>query len=79
MEPAPSTARKADRKPEYVAAGEPQPGLPEGDAQPAVLQEIRKALVTSRLTLSNQSAGLDPYDSGNGRDPGSVWRRRSRY
>jgi hypothetical protein len=69
----------ADRKPNYVATGEPEPGPPDSDAQAAALEEIKKALVTSRLTLSNHNAGLDPYDSGNGRDPGSVWRRRSRF
>jgi hypothetical protein len=71
---------KPDRKPNiYVARAEPDPGLPDADAQPAAMEEIKKALVTSRLTLANHNAGLDPYDSGNGRNPGSIWRRRSRF
>lgn len=44
-----------------------------------VLESIKKALITSRLTLSDQGAGSDPYDSQRGRNPGSVWTQRRRF
>lgn len=49
--------------------------------RPAVMTKIKKALVTSRLTLADQNAGGDPYNSrtGEGEGAGAVWRGRSRY
>ena len=53
-----------------------EPGY--GSARPAIMENIKRALVTSRLTLTDQDAGSNPYDSGRGRNPGSVWLKRSR-
>ena len=46
--------------------------------RPAIMKNIKRALVTSRLTLTDHDAGSNPYDSGRSRNPGSVWLKRSR-
>jgi hypothetical protein len=51
--------------------------LPDGSGREAVLLSIKQALVKSRLTLAENDAGSDPYNTRRG--PGSVWVRRSRY
>jgi len=38
-----------------------------------VLANIKAALVTSRLTLTANNAGVDPYNSRLGRCPKSTW------
>jgi len=43
-----------------------------------VVNRIKQALVTSRLTLGAQSTGLDPYDSRRATNPGAVWSGRVR-
>ena len=48
------------------------------DVRGEALDRIRKSLVTSRLTLASETAGGNPYDSGRGRSPGSVWGQRRR-
>ena len=58
-------------EPEYVGARRAILG-------PAIMKNIKRALVTSRLTLTDHDAGSNPYDSGRGRNPGSVWLKRSR-
>jgi hypothetical protein len=56
---------------------------PEDEAGPDrqreyVLANIKAALVTSRLTLSTNNAGVDPYNSRLGRRPKSAWQGRGR-
>lgn len=48
------------------------------DVRGDTLNRIRISLVTSRLTLATDTAGGNPYDSGGGRSPGSVWGQRRR-
>ena len=67
-----------ERKPHYVASPLPRTEPYAPDARSAVLDHIRKTIVTSRLTLAGESAGVDPYDSRCGRGPGSVWLNRVR-
>ncbi len=64
-----------DTKPDYVT--EPKVASDETVVQP-VLDRIKQALVTSRLTLAGQNIGADPYDSHHDRRRGSVWGHRSR-
>jgi hypothetical protein len=47
-------------------------------SRPMVVNRIKKALVTSRLTLGSQDTGLDPYDSRCAANPGAVWSGRVR-
>ena len=42
-----------------------------------IVNRIKQALVTSRVTLGAQSTGLDPYDSSRAH-PASVWPDRVR-
>ena len=46
-------------------------------SRPLMVNRIKQALVTSRVTLGAQSTGLDPYDSSRAH-PGSVWSDRVR-
>jgi hypothetical protein len=39
---------------------------------------IKAALVTSRVSLSTSSAGVDPYNSRLGRRPGAIWNGQRR-
>ena len=48
------------------------------DVRTDTLNRIRKSLVTSRLTLADDTTGGDPYDSRRGRTPGAVWGHRRR-
>jgi hypothetical protein len=41
-------------------------------------RRIRRSLISSQLTLAEDVAGGDPYDSRRGRNPGAVWGRRRR-
>ena len=41
-------------------------------------QRIRRSLISSQLTLAEDVAGGDPYDSRRGRNPGAVWGKRRR-
>ena len=69
--------RKTDSADEATAATAAlAPGL--SDVRGDTLNRIRKSLVTSRLTLAAEAAGGNPYDSGRGRSPGSVWGQRRR-
>jgi hypothetical protein len=43
-----------------------------------IVDRIKQALVTSRVTLGSQSTGSDPYDNRPAAGPGSVWSDRSR-
>jgi hypothetical protein len=65
-------------KPRYAADPPAADQTSSGDARSAMLNRIRKTLVTSRLTLAGEKAGGDPYDSRRGREPGAVWRNRRR-
>ena len=47
-------------------------------SRPMIVNRIKQALVTSRVTLGPQSTGLDPYDSRQAAHPGSVWAKRAR-
>ncbi len=47
-----------------------------GSRREAVLLSIKQALVTSRLTLTDQDAGADPYDRRQSPNPGLVWTLR---
>lgn len=66
------------KPPHYVASPQPRAETAAADARSAVLDRIRKTIVTSRLTLAGEAAGSDPYDSGRGRGPGAVWGNRGR-
>ena len=65
-----------DQKSPYVTPPRPTPASQ--DRQRAVLEQIKKALVTSRLTLAGQNAGGNPYDAGGARQ-GAIWTNRSRF
>jgi hypothetical protein len=64
-----------DRDSVYVnsadAAVEPE-GAPDHQRQ-FVMANIKAALVTSRLTLSANNPGVDPYNSRLGKRANSVW------
>jgi len=66
--------RKDGAEPATQAALEPAATDVRGDT----LNRIRQSLVTSRLTLATDTSGGNPYDSGSGRSPGSVWGQRRR-
>jgi hypothetical protein len=62
---------------------QPDIELDPDQASPAVLAAIKTALVTSRLSLTGNDGGRDPYgrdpyDNRRGQGPGSVWRGRTR-
>jgi hypothetical protein len=69
-----------DTKSDYVTDREPAaaPEDADADARSAVLDRIKQALVTSRLTLASHSTGADPYDTRKDRRRGTVWGNRSR-
>jgi hypothetical protein len=67
-----------DTKPDYVTDVEPQAAPDDRGAGPAVVERIKQALVTSRLTLAGHSTGADPYNSRRDRRRTSVWGNRSR-
>jgi hypothetical protein len=67
-----------DTKPDYVTDLEPQAAPVEPGLGPVMLERIKQALVTSRLTLAGQSTGADPYNSRRDRRRASVWGNRSR-
>jgi hypothetical protein len=67
-----------NRQSDYVAPPEPDSDPAESGARPVVLNRIKQALVTSRLTFGNQSTGTNPYDSGNEDNAGQVWGNRLR-
>lgn len=67
-----------DTKPNYVTDPEPH-AVPEAvSVQPPVLERIKQALVTSRLTLAGQNTGTDPYDSRYDRRRAPIWGNRCR-
>ena len=64
---------------DYVTDGEPEIESGDSGARPVVVQRIKEALVTSRLTFGSQSTGTNPYDSGGERrNAGSMWGNRLR-
>ena len=67
-----------DTKPDYVTDPEPQAAADGPGLGPAVLERIKQALVTSRLTLAGHNTGADPYNSRRDRRRTSVWGNRSR-
>ncbi len=67
-----------DTKPDYVTDSEPHAASEATSAQPAVVERIKQALVTSRLTLAGQNTGTDPYDSRRERRRTPIWGNRSR-
>ena len=67
-----------EKKPHYVASSQPRAQTGAADARNAMLERIRKTIVTSRLTLAGDAAGGDPYDSRRGCGPGAVWGNRGR-
>jgi hypothetical protein len=62
-----------DKKPDYVANAPPQPAAEDADRRPLVIDRIKQALLTSRLTLAGQSTGADPYNRRRDRRRTSVW------
>jgi hypothetical protein len=44
----------------------------------SMVASIKAALVTSRVSLSTNSAGVDPYNSRLGKRPGTVWNGQRR-
>lgn len=73
-------AREAqlNRQTDYVGPNEPDSDPAESGARPVVVNRIKQALVTSRLTFGNQNTGTNPYDSGREDHPGQVWGNRLR-
>lgn len=67
-----------DDKPDYVSDPEPQASPAQADAQPVIIDRIKQALVTARLTLGSQSTGADPYNCRADRRHASVWGNRRR-
>jgi hypothetical protein len=65
-------------KPDYVTDLDAQSGPDDSGVPPSVLDRIKQALVTSRITLAGQSTGADPYDSRRDRRRASVWGNRIR-
>jgi len=64
---------------DYVTDVEPDIEPGDSGARPVVVQRIKEALVTSRLTFGGQSTGTNPYDSGGERrNPGRTWGNRLR-
>ncbi len=64
-------------KPSDQVSGKPDEAPDDAGSRPLV-DRIKHALVTSRLTLGPQDTGLDPYDSRRVAIPGSVWTGRVR-
>ena len=75
----PARAALPPRAQSASTAGPEGAAADDQDGRSAVFRQIKKALVTSRLTLAGQDAGSNPYDSRSGRGPGAVWRGRSRF
>jgi hypothetical protein len=67
-----------DTKPNYVTDADPEPASDKAGPRPLVVDRIKQALVTSRLTLASHSTGTDPYDSRLDRRRGSIWGNRRR-
>jgi hypothetical protein len=67
-----------DAKPDYVTDVEPQVVPDDADLRPVMLDRIKQALVTSRLTLAGHSTGADPYNSRRDRRRATIWGKRSR-
>ncbi|HEV7432906.1 MAG TPA: hypothetical protein VGN77_07675, partial [Steroidobacteraceae bacterium] len=66
-------------KPDYVAdVDEAQPAPSAADTRPVVVDRIKQALVTARLTLGGQNTGADPYDTRRDRRRAPVWGTRRR-
>jgi hypothetical protein len=56
----------------------------EGEGRASMITQIKKALVTSRLTFGDADAGRDPYgrdpyNSGSAQRAATLWRQRNRY
>ena len=64
-------------KPNDQVSAKPEEAKSDSGSRPLV-DRIKHALVTSRLTLGAQDTGLDPYDSRRVAVPGSVWNGRVR-
>ena len=67
-----------NRPSDYVTEGEPDIEPGDSGVRPVVVNRIKQALVTSRLTFGSQSTGTNPYDSGGERNPGRIWGNRLR-
>jgi len=67
-----------DRQSDYVTLHEPDGEPGESGVRPVVVNRIKQALVTSRLTFGSQGTGSNPYDTGSERNPGQIWGNRLR-
>ena len=67
-----------NRPSDYVTEGEPDIEPGDSGVRPVVVNRIKQALVTSRLTFGSQSTGANPYDSGSERKSGQIWGNRLR-
>ncbi len=67
-----------DTKADYVTDVEPETASGESGVRPLMVDRIKQALVTSRLTLASHNIGTDPYDSRRDRRRASIWGNRSR-
>ena len=68
----------AKSRPDIERDAPQRPWSQQGSGREAVLLSIKQALVTSRLTLTEQDAGADPYNRRQGPNPGSMWALRNR-
>ena len=67
-----------DTKTDYVTELEPKAAPEAAAVRPPVLDRIKQALLTSRLTLAGQNIGADPYDNRLDRRRAPLWGKRSR-
>ncbi|HEX9472866.1 MAG TPA: hypothetical protein VF931_01660 [Steroidobacteraceae bacterium] len=68
----------AESRPDIARDAPQRPSGLQRSGREAVLLSIKQALVTSRLTLTEQDAGADPYNRRQGPNPGSLWALRNR-
>jgi hypothetical protein len=62
---------------DYVDADVEGPVTPDR-LRDSMAASIKAALVTSRVSLSTGSAGVDPYNSRLGKRPGAIWNGQRR-
>ncbi len=62
-----------DTKADYVTDEDAPVAPSDSGIRPVMIDRIKQALVTSRVTLAGQSTGADPYDTRRDRPRGLVW------
>jgi len=67
-----------DFRPDFDSDDSLRPPSSDDTGREAVMLSIKRALVTSRLTLSESDAGADPYNSREGKSRDFERARRNR-